>query len=156
MPKPKAKPVMGEGGFVIKRKSVPYEFVLDAMSELSPETRPMFDCTAIYVGDKIIGVLREKSDSSVEDNGMWLATTRDHHQSLRSDFPNMRSIRVLGEGITSWQVLPAGDPDFEEAALRACELILAGDPRIGKVPSSKGATRKMRARKPRTRKGKKS
>jgi hypothetical protein len=25
-------------------------------------------------------------------------------------------------------------PDFEEAALRACELVAARDPRIGKVP----------------------
>ena len=44
---------------------------------------------------------------------------------------------VLGKKVTGWQVLPADDPDFEEAALRACELIVAGDPRIGKVPARK-------------------
>ena len=53
----------------------------------------------------------------------------------------MRSIEVLGKGVTGWQVLPADAPDFEEAALRACERILAADPRIGKVP---GARRKVR------------
>jgi hypothetical protein len=34
-------------------------------------------------------------------------------------------------------VLPTDADDFEEAALRACELVLAGDPRIGKVPGQR-------------------
>jgi hypothetical protein len=49
----------------------------------------------------------------------------------------MRSIEVLGKKVTGWQVLPAGAKDFEETALRACELVLAGDQRIGKVPGAK-------------------
>jgi hypothetical protein len=53
----------------------------------------------------------------------------------------MRSIRVLGKKVTGWQVLPADAPDFEEAALRACEFILAGDLRIGKVPASRRASK---------------
>jgi hypothetical protein len=39
--------------------------------------------------------------------------------------------------VTHWQVLPADAPDFEEAALRACELVVARDTRIGKVPKSR-------------------
>ena len=66
--------------------------------------------------------------------GVCLATTEEHHQSLRREFPNMRSIQEFGKRVTGWQVLPADAKDFEEAALRACELVLAGDPRIGKVP----------------------
>ena len=50
----------------------------------------------------------------------------------------MRSVGVLGKEVTGWQLLPADAPDFEEAALRACGLILARDPRIGKVPKAKG------------------
>jgi hypothetical protein len=53
----------------------------------------------------------------------------------------MRSIQVLGKKVTGWQVLPADAQDFEEAALRACELVLAGDPRIGKVPGARRASR---------------
>jgi hypothetical protein len=34
-------------------------------------------------------------------------------------------------------VLPTDADDFEEAALRACELVLAEDPRIGKVPGQR-------------------
>jgi hypothetical protein len=49
----------------------------------------------------------------------------------------MRSIQVLGKPVTGWQVLPVDAPDFESAALRACELVLAGDPRIGKIPDAR-------------------
>jgi hypothetical protein len=120
--------------FASKRRTiVPHEFVLDALSSASPTTRPMFGCLAVYVDDKIVLVLRDK-ESAPEDNGVWLATTKEHHASLRGDFPSMRSIGVLGQKVTGWQVLSAGSPDFEEAALKACEMILARDPRIGKVP----------------------
>jgi hypothetical protein len=118
------------------RKSVPYEFVLDALAELSPRTNPMFGCLAVYVGEKIVLVLRDKRKPST-DNGVWLATTIEHHEALRRDFPNMRSIQVFGKEVTGWQVLPADAPDFEEAALHACELVIANDPRIGKVPKAR-------------------
>ena len=90
----------------------------------------MFGCLAVYVGEKIVLILRDKP-ARPADNGVWLATTKEHHQSLRREFPNMRSIQLLGKKVTGWQVLPADARDFEEAALRACELILNGDPRIG-------------------------
>jgi hypothetical protein len=125
---------------VKQRKSVPHEFVLDAIAALSPETRSMFGCLAIYVQDKIVLILRDKRDQTA-DNGVWLATTEEHHKSLRREFPNMRSIQLLGKEVTGWQVLPADAQDFEEAALRACELVLAGDPRIGKVPGARRASR---------------
>ena len=99
----------------------------------------MFGCLAVYVKDKIVLVLRDKRGNPA-DNGVWLATTKEHHESLRREFPNMRSIQVLGKAVTGWQVLPVDAPDFEEAALRACELILAGDPRIGKVPGTRRAS----------------
>jgi len=118
---------------VKRRKSIPHEFVLDAITALSPETRSMFGCLAVYVEEKIVLILRDKRDESA-DNGVWLATTEEHHNSLRREFPNMRSIQVFAKKVTGWQVLPVDAPDFEEAALRACELILARDPRIGKVP----------------------
>jgi hypothetical protein len=119
-----------------RRKAPPYEFVLDAIAPLAPWTRPMFGCLAVYVESKIVLILRDKHDGT-QDNGVWLATTAEHHASLRREFLNMRSIQVLGKEVTGWQVLPADAPDFEEAALRACELIIARDPRIGKVPGAR-------------------
>ena len=129
-----------------RRKPVPHEFVLDAIASLSPRTRPMFGCLAIYVEDKIVLILRDKPNQTT-DNGVWLATTTEHHESLKREFPSMRSIEVLGKEVTGWQVLPAEAPDFEESALRACDLILARDPRIGKVPGERRA-RKSNTQKP--------
>ena len=123
-----------------RRKAIPHEFVLDAIAALSPQTRPMFGCIAVYIQEKIVIILRDKRDKSA-DNGVWLATTAEHHESLRREFPNMRSIRVLGKKVTGWQVLPADAPDFEQSSLRACELIVARDPRIGKVPGTRRASR---------------
>jgi hypothetical protein len=135
-----------------QRKRWPHEFVLDALAPVSPWTRPMFGCLAVYLGEKIVLVLRDKHDSPA-DNGVWLATTVEHHHTLRQEFPSMRSIRVLGKKVTGWQVLPADAPDFEHAALHACELIAHRDPRIGKVPgarriSSKPAKSVNRAKMP--------
>jgi hypothetical protein len=132
-----------------KRKVVPYEFVLDAVAALSPWTRPMFGCLAVYIEDKIVLILRDKREA-ISDNGVWLATTEEHHESLRREFPNMRSIQVFGKAVTGWQVLPSDAEDFEDAALRACELIAARDPRIGKVPGTRRASAKktLKSRKP--------
>ena len=118
-----------------KRRS-PHVFVLEAMEHLNPETRPMFGCLAVYVGPKIVLILRDKGGEDPDD-GVWLATSEEHHESLRGEFPNMRSIQVFGKEVTGWQVLPVKATDFESAALRACELIWEGDPRIGKVPKVK-------------------
>ncbi|HVR22646.1 MAG TPA: hypothetical protein VMU26_04940 [Candidatus Polarisedimenticolia bacterium] len=115
----------------------------------------MFGCLAIYVQDKIVLILRAKPSTPL-DNGVWLATTEEHHQSLRLEFPNMRSIQVLsknglGKKVTGWQVLPVDAQDFEQSALHACDLVLARDPRIGKVPGAKrvpkAATAKARSSK---------
>ena len=136
-PMPRGKRVsrtIDDTSFGLKqRKALPHEFVLDAVAQLSPVTRSMFGCLAVYVGQKIVFALRDKSESTA-DNGVWLATSEDHHESLRREFPSMRSIQIFGKKITAWQVLPSDAPDFEQSALQACELVMAGDPRIGKVP----------------------
>jgi len=121
---------------VKQTKPVPHAFVLEAMAALTPETRRMFGCLAVYVGDKIVLILRDRQVQTA-DNGVWIATTEEHHESLYREFPNMRSIQLLGKKVTHWQLLPVDAPDFEEAALRAVELILARDPRIGKVPANR-------------------
>ena len=119
-------------------KRIPHAFVVEALYQLKPTTRPMFGCTAVYIGEKIMLALRDKPTAQ-SDNGVWLATTIDHHESLRQEFPNMRSIAVLGKAVTGWQLLPMGVPDFEQSALHACDLIARRDPRIGKIPKPRRA-----------------
>jgi len=138
----------GETAFAVKkRKRVPFEFVLDALAPVSPWTRSMFGCIGVYVGEKIVLFLRDRTDWP-SDNGVWLATSAEHHESLRRELPHMRAIRLFGKKETHWQVLPSEAPDFEEAALRVCELICASDPRIGRIPKSR-TPRRARARKAR-------
>jgi hypothetical protein len=76
---------------------VPFEFVLDEIAAVSPWTRAMFGSTAVYVDGKIVLILRHK-ETRREDNGVWLATTPEHHESLSKEFPAMRSITVFGPG----------------------------------------------------------
>jgi hypothetical protein len=84
---------------------VPHEFVLDALEPIGPVTKPMFGCLAVYVREKVVLILRDHRDHPA-DNGVWLATTAEHHDSLRREFPHMRSIQLFGTPVTSWQVLP--------------------------------------------------
>jgi hypothetical protein len=123
-----------------KRKAAPFPFVLEALAPLEPRTNVMFGCLAVYVGEKIVLILRDRP-ADTADNGVWIATTIDHHASLRRELPSLRSVHLFvqrfGKKETDWQVLPADAADFEEAVLRACALILARDPRIGKVPKGK-------------------
>ncbi len=94
----------------------------------------MFGAHAIYIQEKIVLILRDKND---EDSGVWIATSQEHHQSLKKNFPSMRSIKIFGTGESSWQVLPKEDDDFETSVNRVCDLILKGDIRIGKIPKPK-------------------
>ena len=128
-------------------KRPPYPFVLEAVANVITETKPMFGSLALYVREKIVLILREKRDGSADD-GVWLATAVEYHESLRKEFPNMRSVAVFGQKVSHWQVLAADTADFEEAALHACELIAARDPRIGRVPKSRSTSSKAVTKRP--------
>jgi hypothetical protein len=126
------------------RSRVPHEFVLDALEPLSPVTKPMFGCLAVYAKEKIVLILRDRADHRA-DNGVWLATSEEHHAALQREFPSMRSIQLFGTPVTHWQVLPADATDFEESAMHACELVLARDPRIGRVPARRRTSGRLKA-----------
>jgi hypothetical protein len=115
------------------RKDLPFRFVLDYLAEKEPRVRPMFGCHAVYVGRKIVLILRHRP-SHPSANGVWIATTKEHHASLKRIFPSMRSIAFLGKGVSNWQVIPEKAVDFEPSVLAACELIIRGDARIGTLP----------------------
>ena len=120
----------------VKRKSIPFDFVLENLDPLSPVVRPMFGCHAVYIGEKMMIILRLK-EGEPTDNGIWVATSAAHHGSLKKDFPSLRPIRLFGSKESAWQVLPVDSDDFEEMAGKVCELILRNDPRIGKIPKTR-------------------
>jgi len=130
------------------KKLIPFDFVLETIDRLSPYTKPMFGCTAVYVDSKIVFILRQR-ESHPEDNGVWLATSAEHHASLIGEFPSMRSISVLGGGnVTGWQILPEDSSDFEDSVFKACDMVLRQDPRIGKTPKMRTRSSKMLKKKP--------
>jgi len=122
-----------------KRKSPPHPFILEALDPLHPEVRPMFSGYAVYIGDKIVFMLRD-SLKSPEDNGLWLVLSDaidPHSPALRKEFPSLRPIALLGGAIGHWLLIPSDHPNFESDSLHACDLILAHDPRIGRIPKSR-------------------
>jgi hypothetical protein len=130
-----------------KRRSAPYPFILEALTPLEPEVRPMFSGFAVYLGDKIVLMLRD-SPKHPEDNGVWIVFSERADLAdpgIGRDFPSLRLIGMLGGKIAHWRVIPADSPAFESEALHACELLLKHDERLGRVPQSR-QTRPGRSR----------
>jgi len=115
---------------------IPFEFVLEELDRIQPRVKPMFGCYAIYVGEKLVLILRNRNDHP-DDNGVWMAALHAYHASLKKEFPCMRSVQLLGSAESVWQNIPVDEDDFEELVLKACRLILKGDVRIGKIPKQK-------------------
>jgi hypothetical protein len=115
------------------KKRVPFNFVIEELDSLDPIVKPMFGCFSVYIGDKIVLFLCELEKPPYR-KGVWVATTPGYYKSLAEEFSSTRSIENPKIGKSPWLLIPAGAEDFEEQALRACELILSCDPRIGRAP----------------------
>ncbi len=115
------------------KRPVPFDFVLDNLISREPRVKAMFGCFAVYCDNQIVFLLRDQK-SSAQDNGVWIATTAEHHESLKKELPSMRSISAVGPRKSGWQVIPASADGFESSVMCACELVVRHDPRIGKIP----------------------
>ncbi len=120
------------------KKKIPFEFILDYLHPLELTIKPMFGCHAIYANGKIQLIVRKKDDHS-DANGVWIATGKEHHESLKQELPSMQSVYILSDGKreTGWQMIHEDAYDFEEAVTMVCQMILSGDERIGKIPKKK-------------------
>jgi hypothetical protein len=117
----------------------PYPFIVEALAPLHPEVRRMFSGFSVYIGDRIVCMLRDHLRSP-RDNGVWLVlseSTDPADPALRREFPSLRSIELLGGMIGHWLLIPSDGPDFETEALHVCDLLLRRDPRIGRIPKSR-------------------
>ena len=124
--------------FMAIKKPIPFNFVFEYLEPLPYTVRPFFGCHGVYVGDKIMLILRDKDDHT-DANGVWIATTHEDHESLRKIFPSMQSVAILNNGVgeTAWQMIPVSANDFESSVLELCQLIRRKDKRIGRVPKKK-------------------
>lgn len=113
---------------------MPHEFILDYLFPLEPQVKRMFGNHSIYIGPKIYLATRKREKNPLDD-GIWIGTSFEHHKSLKTQFPSIINLRIYK--IKKWLLLPVTAANFEEVAIEICELIKAGDPRIGVLPKPK-------------------
>ena len=117
----------------------PHAFVLEALMPLNPAVRRMFSGFAVYLGDRLVCMLRDHAKSP-RDNGVWLVLsdgTSPTDPELRREFPSIRSIELLRNKIGHWLLIPSDSSSFEMDALHLCDLLLRHDARFGRVPESR-------------------
>jgi hypothetical protein len=113
-----------------KQRSIPFEFVLEQLAPLSPTVRAMFGSTGVYLGERVVFILRQKRDV---DDGVWVCFEPELEAEVLSLFPALQRIEVLGN-VRAWRKLSASSETFEDDVLRACKLLVSGDQRLGKLP----------------------
>ena len=120
------------------KKRDPFPFVLEELSSLRPTIKRWFGFTSIYLDEKLLCSLRD-SAKQPSANGMWLYTTTEHVESLGREFPELpkRQLWRSRSRNKAWVVLASRLEGFEEHAFKACELILRGDQRIGRITRGK-------------------
>jgi hypothetical protein len=123
--------------FAAKRLE-PFPFVLEELSALRPTIKHWFGFTSLYLDEKLLCSLRD-SAKQPNSNGMWIYTTTEHVESLAQEFPDLprRQLWRSRSGNKAWVILASRLAGFEEYAFKACELILNGDRRIGRVTRGK-------------------
>lgn len=112
----------------------PYDFFLELLYSIPLRHKKMFGVDAFYIGEKIVFALRKK-DAAPEDDGIWIATKKQHHQKLYHQIDGLRHIKTYG--IKTWLLLPEDYALFEEAAHKVAEMIKKNSELIGNIPKPK-------------------
>jgi hypothetical protein len=118
------------------RKKMPFAFALDELDALSPTIKPMFGGFVVYIGEKMTLFLYDQ-EKWPDFKGVSLATTPEQYRSLAREFSSANEAEPQKIGKRPWLLIPARAVDFEEQVLKACEMILNGDQRIGRAPEEK-------------------
>lgn len=114
------------------RNKVPFPFILEEIASLRPLVKRIFGFTYVYLDERLLFSLRD-STRQPATNGMWLFTSAEHLESLAREFPELPKRQFWRSGDNCWVVLASRLGCFEEYAFKACELILNGDQRIGRL-----------------------
>lgn len=120
---------------LIKRND-PFPFVIEELVALRPTIKRMFGFTYVYLDHKLLFSLRESAKRPAT-NGIWIYTTAEHLESLAREFPDLPRRQLWRSGRNCWVVLASRLEDFEEYAFKACDLVLNGDRRVGRVTTRK-------------------
>ena len=109
----------------------PLEWLLEPL-EAHPGylRRKMFGCEAAYLNGRLMLVLAAGEEPW---NGLLVATGREFHSALQSQWEQLQPHAVLGK----WLYLSQSSPAFEEIATAIVEHARRGDTRIGVEPKPK-------------------
>lgn len=91
----------------------------------------MFGCSAFYRKGTLRLLLTGEDDEPW--NGVCACTSRDRHDALLGEFPELTSHPVLGK----WLYISCEHPAFERVASALVGLVLSDDPRLGVEPRPK-------------------
>ena len=116
--------------------NIAFEFVIEQLHSRHPQVKPMFGAHGVYIGNKIICILRDRT-SYPSDNGIWIASPSENHENLKELISVLRRIEMFGEHAGDWLLIPSENEDFETYVNVFCSLVLQGDPRIGKISKAK-------------------
>lgn len=112
-----------------KIKSIhPLQWVVESL-EGDPTfvQKKMFGTEAVSIDGNLVLALIARDEPW---NGLLLCTSREHHDSLMSEWPALKSHAVLGK----WLYISQAHIDFESVAESISRRIRARDPRIGVEP----------------------
>ena len=125
------------------RVELPFPFVVDELFSLRPTIKQAFGFTYIYLDDRLLCGLRS-SKKQPSTNGLWLFTTTEHLESLAREFPDLSRRYLWQSGKNAWVILPSRLGEFEEYAFKACELMLNGDRRVGRLTKGRAPAAQSR------------
>ena len=119
------------------------EWILEPLcDDASFLTKPMFGGLCAYYRGKMVAVLMEspgertykkiKSPFDLWD-GLLIPTSREYHESLKSEFTDLVEHPVLGK----WLYLPKTTETFENVSSQIVRLIRREDERFGIIPGTK-------------------
>ncbi len=110
---------------------VPYDFVIRMLYPIRPTIKKMLGGYALHHQQKWLLFLREK-DTQPEFNGVFVATQPEYFEALQKTIHQSKMSFDLDGSYDSWIFISEDLPDFEAKVQKACDLIKAGDERIGK------------------------
>lgn len=114
---------------------IPFAFVLDYLSD-DIVIKPMFGCYGIYANGRLCLFLMNRERPLIRrqaepmQNGVYIATSEKHVAELElifteAEFEHLKAGKV-------WIFVSETLSEFESNVIRACEMIVAGDARIGR------------------------
>ena len=110
---------------------VPFDFVLRYLYPVRPRVRKMMGCYALIQNNKILLLLRER-DNHPEYNGVFVATQPQYYDQLQNEIHASNMDANLDGAPHTYLFISEDLSDFDEKVRKACDLIKAGDERIGK------------------------